>query len=128
MLDHISLAVRDLSRAGLFYDRVLAAVGLQRCLERAGAIGYGSDATQSPCFWILQAKDHAATPGRGFHVSFRARDRAGVHAFHAAALEEGARDAGAPGARPQYSNGFYGAFAIDPEGHKIEAVVRESLR
>ena len=128
MLDHISLAVRDLERAGRFYDRVLATVGLQRCLERAGAIGYGSEVTQSPCFWILEVKGDSATPGPGFHVSFRAKDRAEVHAFHAAALEEGAQDAGAPGPRPHYSNGFYGAFAIDAEGHKIEAVAREALR
>ncbi len=50
-----------------------------------------------------------------------------VHAFHAAALAQGGKDAGAPGARPQYTAGFYGAFAYDPEGFKIEAVVREAL-
>ena len=116
MLDHISIPVRDLEGAGRFYDRVLATVGLQRHLERAGAIGYASDPKQSPCFWILERKGDAATPGSGFHVSFRALGRAQVRAFHEAALAEGGRDAGAPGVRPQYSNGFYGAFAIDPEG------------
>jgi hypothetical protein len=31
------------------------------------------------------------------------------------------------GPRPHYTAGFYGAFALDPEGFKIEAVVREAL-
>jgi hypothetical protein len=59
------------------------------------------------------------------HVSFRARDRTEVHAFHAAALAQGGRDAGAPGPRPQYTAGFYGAFALDLDGTKIEANIRE---
>ena len=37
------------------------------------------------------------------------------------------RGPGAPGPRPEYTAGFYGAFALDPDGTKIEAVVREAL-
>ena len=33
-----------------------------------------------------------------------------------------ARDNGAPGLRPHYHPHYYGAFAIDPDGHNIEAV------
>ena len=50
-----------------------------------------------------------------------------MRAFHSAAIEHGGRDAGAPGPRPEYTAGFYGAFALDPDGTKIEAVVRETL-
>ena len=127
MLDHVSIPARDLRQLARFYDRVLATLGLQRSKESDNAIGYGPDAKQSPCFWLLEVEGNAATPGPGFHLSFRAKDRAQVHAFHEAALAEGAKDAGAPGPRPHYSNGFYGAFVIDPEGYKIEAVVREEV-
>jgi predicted lactoylglutathione lyase len=48
--------------------------------------------------------------------------RASVDAFHAKALEMGARDDGAPGLRPNYHPNYYGAFVIDPNGHNIEAV------
>jgi catechol 2,3-dioxygenase-like lactoylglutathione lyase family enzyme len=127
MLDHVSIAVDDLSRAASFYDDVLATLALRRRKERAGAIGYGPDDVLPPVFWILERRGAGATPGPGLHVSFRARSRAAVHDFHRVALERGARDAGAPGPRPHYTAGFYGAVVIDPEGYKIEAVVREAL-
>ncbi|MEK9708107.1 MAG: VOC family protein, partial [Alphaproteobacteria bacterium] len=28
----------------------------------------------------------------------------------------------APGLRPEYRDTYYGAFVLDPDGHKIEAV------
>jgi predicted lactoylglutathione lyase len=48
-----------------------------------------------------------------------------VDAFHAAALAAGGADAGAPGPRPEYTQPFYGAFVLDPDGFKIEAVCRQ---
>ncbi len=65
-----------------------------------------------------------ARPGVGLHVSFQAPDRRSVDAFHAVAVSLGARDAGLPGPRPQYTQPFFGAFGIDPDGFKIEAVCR----
>jgi predicted lactoylglutathione lyase len=53
-------------------------------------------------------------------VSFEAPDRASVDAFYAAARRCGGRGAGEPGVRPQ----FYGAFVLDLDGFKIEAVCR----
>ena len=34
----------------------------------------------------------------------------------------GFRDDGAPGPRPQYSDSYYGAFLLDPDGNSVEAV------
>lgn len=128
MLDHISIPVRDFPRAAEFYDAVLKTIGLTRTKEREGAIGYGTRRGLPPEFWILaQESPDSARSGIGLHVSFRVTSREEVHAFHAAALARGGRDAGAPGVRPHYTAGFYGAFAHDPEGFKIEAVVREAL-
>jgi len=124
-IDHISLPVRDFSRAAQFYDPVLATLGLRRRKERDGAIGWGPDDVLPPVFWILRAEE--ARAGLGLHVSFRAKNRGQVHAFYDTALAQGGRDAGAPGLRPQYTAGFYGAFVFDLEGYKIEAVVREAL-
>ncbi|HEX8623632.1 MAG TPA: VOC family protein [Allosphingosinicella sp.] len=124
----MSLPVRDLEAAAAFYDRVLGSLGLIRRKQRVGAIGYGPDEVAPPIFWILaRTGDGSAEPGAGLHVSFRARDRAQVHAFHETALALGARDAGAPGERPHYTAGFYGCFVHDLDGFKIEAVVREAL-
>ena len=132
MLDHVSIPVQDGPRAAAFYDAVLAAIGLRRVKEVNGSVGYGREAGW-PMFWLepgwlAPPSARTARPGLGLHISFRASSRAEVDAFHRAALANGGRDAGAPGPRPQYSPGFYGAFALDPDGFKVEAVVREDLR
>ena len=128
ILDHVSIPVREFSRSAAFYDAVLATIGLKRTKEREGAIGYGAKPGWPPLFWILEQRDaDAARPGVGLHMSFRVDNRAAVHAFYEAALAHGGKDAGAPRPRPHYTAGFYGAFVFDPEGFKIEAVVREAL-
>jgi catechol 2,3-dioxygenase-like lactoylglutathione lyase family enzyme len=127
MIDHISIPVADLDRAAAFYDAVLATLGLGRRKERPGAIGYGPETRAAPVFWLLARRDvGGAIPGVGLHVSFRAPDRSSVDAFHAAALRLGGRDAGKPGPRPEYTQPFYGAFVLDLDGFKIEAVCRVS--
>lgn len=128
VIDHVSIPVRDIKRSGAFYDAVLAVIGLTRTASGNDFAGYGT-LPDLPCnFWLLeQTEANAAKPGLGLHISFSAKDRQQVHAFHATALAHGGRDAGQPGTRPHYSSGFYGSFVFDPDGVKIEAVVREDL-
>ena len=124
MLDHVSIPVKNLEKASRFYDDVLATLGWIQKIERPGAVGYGSPESRAPCFWILSSKIQPAIPGRGLHVSFAAESREAVRAFHEAALLAGATDAGEPGERPQYVGNFYGCFAVDLDGFKIEATNR----
>jgi catechol 2,3-dioxygenase-like lactoylglutathione lyase family enzyme len=127
MLDHVSIGVRDLAGAAAFYDAALAPLGYTRQMEVGDSIGYGTSGDDVPCFWIGDVARHgsrAVNAGVGLHVAFAAKDRATVRAFHAAALAAGGRDNGAPGLRPEYDENYYGAFAIDPEGYKVEAVCR----
>jgi catechol 2,3-dioxygenase-like lactoylglutathione lyase family enzyme len=122
MIDHLSLTVADLEKAVGFYDAVLAALGASRLATvDHGEIhirGYGRDG--KPSFWIAAGTgEGAALAG---HVAFAAPDRATVDAFHRAAIGAGARDNGGPGLRPDYHENYYGAFVIDPDGHRLEAV------
>jgi uncharacterized OsmC-like protein/catechol 2,3-dioxygenase-like lactoylglutathione lyase family enzyme len=41
LLDHVSIAVRDLGRARLFYDAIFSALQVMKVYERDDAIGYG---------------------------------------------------------------------------------------
>jgi catechol 2,3-dioxygenase-like lactoylglutathione lyase family enzyme len=55
-------------------------------------------------------------------MAFPAADNATVDDFHRALVAAGYRDNGAPGERPVYHPGYYGAFVLDPEGNNIELV------
>ena len=59
------------------------------------------------------------------HVAIAAGSKEKVDAFHAAALASGGKDNGAPGPRAAYHPGYYGAFALDPEGNNLEAVIHD---
>jgi catechol 2,3-dioxygenase-like lactoylglutathione lyase family enzyme len=124
LLDHVSIPVADLDAAARFYDAVLACLDMVRRKQVAGAVGYGPASRPAPVFWLEQRREQSATPGLGLHISFQAADHASVDAFHRVALAAGARNAGAPGPRPQYTQPFYGAFVLDLDGFKIEAVCR----
>jgi catechol 2,3-dioxygenase-like lactoylglutathione lyase family enzyme len=128
MIDHMSVGVSDLGRAREFYDPVLAALALARMSDvevpGAGLVahGYGTG-SGIPGFWIgvPDRLDADANRNGGAHVCFKAASRAAVDAFHQAVLKAGGTDNGAPGLRPQYHADYYGAFAFDPDGNKIEA-------
>jgi catechol 2,3-dioxygenase-like lactoylglutathione lyase family enzyme len=120
MIDHVSLSVRDLERSAAFYERVLATLGLNRIVERNGSIGFGK---AYPEFWLNARARHPGEPeGTGAHIALRARSEGAVRAFHAAALASGGRDGGQPGPRQGALTTYFGAFILDPDGNKIEAV------
>ena len=121
MLHHISLGVRDLAVSGAFYDAALGALGFRRVFEHPTAVGYGvEDGKDLLC---LKLVTQPTPPGPGFHLAFAAPSRAAVHAFHQAALRLGGADNGPPGLRPHYGADYYAAFVVDPDGHRIEAVI-----
>jgi catechol 2,3-dioxygenase-like lactoylglutathione lyase family enzyme len=119
MLDHVSIGVRNIAKAKLFYDAALGALGYRRLREAADLLGYGAD---SPRFWISPT-DHPVDPDMrtGLHFCFTAPDRESVDAFYKQALEAGGRDNGKPGIRDLYAPDYYAAFVIDPDGYRIEA-------
>jgi predicted lactoylglutathione lyase len=47
-----------------------------------------------------------------------------VDAFHKSAIEQGWKDNGAPGLRPDYGDDYYGAFVLDQDGNNLEFVYR----
>ncbi len=87
MIDHVSVAVRDLEAAARFYETVLAELGFARLEARPATVGFGK---KYPEFWINLRADLAPLPERsGAHVCFRARSTDLVDAFHEAALAAG---------------------------------------
>jgi len=120
MIDHVSIAVRDLDRSARFYQGVLAAIGYEKLVVRPRTIGFGK---AYPEFWLnLRATMAPVEVDSGAHVALRVRTIELVEAFHAAALAAGGTSDGVPGLRPQHGEGYYAAFIRDPDGNRIEAV------
>ncbi|MEJ2375404.1 MAG: VOC family protein [Pseudolabrys sp.] len=120
MIDHVSVAVRDLAAATAFYEAVLGALGFTRLETRPATVGFGKQYAE---FWLnLRSEMTPATPNSDAHVALRARSTEMVDAFHAAALAAGGASDGAPGPRPQHGEGYYAAFIRDPDGNRVEAV------
>lgn len=121
MIDHISIAVRDLKAAEPFYTALLAPLGLNKLRESPdAAVGYGK---KYPEFWInSRAGMTPVETDSGVHICLRAPSTEAVDAFHAAALTGGGTSDGEPAVRPEYSDRYYAAFIRDPDGNRIEAV------
>jgi catechol 2,3-dioxygenase-like lactoylglutathione lyase family enzyme len=120
MIHHLSVGVRDVARARAFYDPLMALVGLRLLKASERAVHYGDVEVRFSLETPVDGRP--AAPGNGVHVAFRAPGREAVRAFHAAALQNGGTDEGAPGLREQYDPHYYAAFVRDPDGNKIEAV------
>ena len=119
MLDHVSVAVRDLPGRTEEYRRVLAPLGLTLLVERPGTSGFGK---AYPEFWLNARADMAPLPSdTGIHICLRAANEDAVRAFHAQALSSGWTDAGPPGPRQAAMTLYYAAFVQDKDGNKLEA-------
>ncbi|MBY4607338.1 VOC family protein [Rhizobium sp. 9T] len=122
MIDHITVAVGDLSKSKLFYEKAFLPLGYRLTFGKENVfwafdIGNG-------CLFEIQQAD-SPPPLTRIHVAFRARSKAEVDAFHQAALEAGAEDNGAPGPRPEYAPDYYACFVLDPDGYNIEAMINQ---
>ena len=116
IIDHLTIGVSDLERSRRFYAQALAPLGFEE-------IGPWSDQHHEISFGTEEEGDFAISEeyqaGGQVHVAFAADRAEQVDAFHVAALAAGGTDNGAPGARREYSDGYYGAFVLDPDGYNI---------
>ena len=114
MFDHVGIRVSDRAASEAFYSTVLGTLGVAQT--------HSAD-------WLAEWDDFALSPAdeehpltRGLHVGFAAQSRAQVDEFWRMGTQAGYRDDGPPGPRPQYTEDYYGAFLLDPDGNSAEAV------
>jgi catechol 2,3-dioxygenase-like lactoylglutathione lyase family enzyme len=124
VIDHITIAVSDLAKSKLFYERAFAPLGYKLSFGRE-SVFWAFD-LGSGCLFEIQQAD-GEPPLTRIHVAFRAHDKAEVDAFYHAALEAGAGDNGAPGPRPEYAPDYYACFVLDPDGYNIEAIINQPV-
>ena len=119
MIAHVSIGARDIARARRFYDAALKPLGYNCLSSDESSLGYGAQAAE---FWVIGTENPVPADDRsGLHICFAAPDRPSVDAFHKAALKAGGTDNGKPGLRADYGPNYYAAFAVDPDGYRIEA-------
>lgn len=116
MFDHIGIGVTDLAASKAFFLQALQPLGVAVVMEGPWGVGLGRGG--KPSLWLHDAK----RPPAPLHLAFAAENRQQVDEFHRAALAAGGIDNGPPGLRPHYHAHYYGAFAIGPDGHNVEAV------
>ena len=118
MIDHVTVAVSNLEASKRFYEQAFGPLGYRVSFGEEGVfwafdIGKG-------LFEICSTESRQALTS--FHIAFRVDSHAKVDDFYQSALAAGARDNGAPGPRPNYTENYYACFILDPDGHNIEAV------
>ncbi len=121
MIDHVTIATRDVEASKAFYERAFQALGY--------AVAFGEERV----FWAFQLDNNALFEIRAArdnepaitstHIALRVKSKDHVDAFYNAALTAGARDNGKPGFRPQYNERYYACFVYDPDAHNIEAML-----
>ena len=119
MIDHVSLQVADVVRSRLFYQTLLAPIGLRAAYTDGDAVGF-ADEERAP-FWILPT---SRADDRELHIAFSAASRDVVRRFRDAAFALGAEILHEPRLFPEYGRDYYGCFVRDPDGHNVEAVCR----
>lgn len=130
MLDHISVNVKSFKESLDFYDKTLSILGYERTMfydePKIQMAGYGLN--HKPSF-IITAEPGPDKLGEvigkasGLHICFLAPDVESIKKWYEKCLQLGGMDNGAPGPRPIYHPGYYGAFITDPNGWRIEAVL-----
>jgi len=113
-IDHVWIRVADVDAARRFYTTIAPHAGFA-----AGTGGPGRAQFRGPGGTFSLVAGAPVT--ENVHLAFPGTRQA-VDAFHAAATGAGHRDHGAPGERPEYHPGYYGAFVLDPDGHNVELV------
>jgi catechol 2,3-dioxygenase-like lactoylglutathione lyase family enzyme len=114
MFDHLMIRVDDRDASEAFYDAVLRPLAIDQSY-RTNTFSVWQE------FMITGAT--AENPStRRLHIGFAAPSREHVDEFWRVGTEAGYQDDGPPGPRPQYSENYYGAFLLDPDGNSAEAV------
>lgn len=133
MFSHVTVGVRDLDRAERFCDAALLPLDLRRRPVTpdggpASACWVDKDRALPRFYAYIPFDDRPASAGNGSMVAFLAPSPEAVTTAYAAGIATGGSDEGAPGPRPHYDDGYFGAYLRDPDGNKVHIVHRGDIR
>jgi len=129
-IDHIYLTVTDFVRSEVYYDRLMAALGLKKGDKAIGGETHAHYVT--PTF---QLSIRGARTDRAFdaysaglhHLCFQAENPAAVDACFRILCDLNLSPT-TPAYYPEYNPEYYATFFEDPDGIRLEIVSRTSYR
>jgi catechol 2,3-dioxygenase-like lactoylglutathione lyase family enzyme len=122
LISHVFIGVNDFDNAFDFYSGVMTELDLQLkfCDPTKPWAAWSSRSAPRPLFIIGRPYNGApADAGNGPMVALIAASEAMVDRVYVRALALGATCEGPPGLRPEYHEGYYGAYFRDEEGNKL---------
>lgn len=133
MFSHITLGTNNLSRSAAFYDAILIPIGLLQRPSTDEATDFvcwvTPESNQMPLFKVYRPfNGKPATAGNGTMIAFCSPSEEAVDIAYVNGLSAGGKDEGVPAYRPQYGDGYYGAYLYDPDGNKIHIVYRGDVK
>src|SRR5690242_8671359 len=99
MIGYVTLGTNDLNRAASFYDALLGEIGAKRVFDLEGFIAWSNDPRGAALAITVPFDGKTATVGNGVMAAISVKGTDKIQALHKKALELGATDEGAPGAR-----------------------------
>ncbi len=124
MPSYIRVGANDISLSGRFYTAILTPLGYRKTevpngIEFTHPDGTGRSPGPAAVYVAKPYDGKEATAGNGSMTAFQAETQEMVRSLHAAGLQAGGSDEGAPGFRADYSEHFYVGYLRDPLGNKV---------
>ncbi len=124
MLSYIRVGANDIPLSGRFYTAILTPLGYRKKevpngIEFTFPDGPGRDRGPAEVYVAKPYDGKEATVGNGSMTAFQAETQEMVRSLHAAGLQAGGSDEGAPGFRAAYGDRFYVGYLRDPLGNKV---------
>ena len=116
LVGYVCIGTNDLETAKGFYDNLFATLDVSGFSPGPRGYFYQVEGGTSAFGVIKPENGNEATVGNGAMVALSMDSKEQVDEFYAKAMELGATDEGAPGARMET---FYGAYIRDLDGNKI---------
>jgi glyoxylase I family protein len=129
MLHHIALCASSLQKSSAFFDEVLSHLDYKRVLslEHLSAWeGPGPEILLYQAHETQIAREHRTYDPGIHHLAFHAKSRKVVNDISAKLQSIGATILHPPQTYPNYSDGYYAVFFLDPDGVKLEVMTEEN--
>jgi catechol 2,3-dioxygenase-like lactoylglutathione lyase family enzyme len=119
-IDHLTIPVSDYETSKVFYERVLAPLGLVMLLDwpdRQRA--YFGVKGEPSSLWVVESGSAGS-----LDVTLAAENASLVDWFYESALGASAEVVQEPGCRGEYNRDYYAARVADSDGNSVEVVFR----